>query len=133
MRSLLVAAVIAVFSDGNYLFAQQASPKSDGSAHESVASLDAKLRLEASRVETGYLSKLFESIIDHDSKKLLVISEAQAELAGKLAQLMRDLIRAWLVRDLEKDPPPAKTELAARLAAAEEFRESVATHARQSS
>ncbi len=73
------------------------------------------LRAEASRFNPTKSSKLLGDLGNSDVTKRLALSGEQVELARRLIELTRDIIRAWLLRDLEAVPPPPVTVLAERL------------------
>ncbi len=81
----------------------------------SVAKLSAALRAEASKLTAVSPSKLFADLDDVEIAKKLALSGEQRNLAGRLDELTRDVIRAWLLRDLGAAPPLSTTVLAERL------------------
>jgi hypothetical protein len=97
---------------------------------QSVAKLSAALRAEAAKLAGVSRSKLFADLGDVEIAKKLGLSAEQREQAGRLDELTRDVIRAWLLRDLEAMPPPSATVLAARLSdRGERFRARLVAHA----
>ena len=96
---------------------------------QSVAELSAQLRTEATKLKAVTPSKLFADLGDAEIAKKLAVSGEQRNLAGRLGELTRDLIRAWLLRDLEAVPPPPATVLAERLSKrGERFRARLVAH-----
>ncbi len=96
----------------------------------SVAKLSAALRAEASKLTAVSSSKLFADLADAEIAKKLALSGEQRDLAGRLVELTRDVIRAWLVRDLEAVPAPSAAVLAERLSeSGERARARVVAHA----
>ena len=73
---------------------------------QQTATAVAKLRLKAANVDTADLSKLFSVLRDPKKKAALALSKNQFELASRLEQLTRDIIKAWLLRELDSVPPP---------------------------
>jgi hypothetical protein len=71
------------------------------------AALLAKLKAKAAKEESAELSKLFSVLRDPKKTAALGLSKDQVELAGRLEQLARDIIKAWLLRELDSGPPPS--------------------------
>lgn len=88
-----------------------------GGAPESRSSrqLLLELRSEASRVDMTKSSKLMADLADVRVANRLGLSKEQREHVRRLDGLACDIIRAWLLRDLDKSPPPSATILAERL------------------
>ncbi len=97
---------------------------------QSVAKLSAELRTEAAKLAAVSRSKLFADLGDVEVAKKLALSAEQRDQAGRLDELTRDVIRAWLLRDLDAMPPPPVAVLAARLSdRGERFRARLGAHA----
>jgi hypothetical protein len=78
----------------------------------------ARLRSEAAKITSAPLSPLFSAIADPKNREQLLLSAEQNDLARQLDALTRDIIKAWLLRDLDADPPPTTAALAERVSAA---------------
>ena len=81
-------------------------------------------------MSTAELSPLFTTLADPDDKTELHLSDQQRDLARQLDELTRDLIRAWLIRDLDADHPPKLALLSERLSErGDRLRDRVIAHA----
>ncbi len=106
------------------------SIKTDESAPvERSQEMVAKLRNKAVELGHSPLSNLFAAILRREAGIPTNLTTVQIELAGRLDLLGRDVIQAWLVRGLDKDPLPLEAELADRLGRrGDEVRQSTVAH-----
>jgi hypothetical protein len=89
--------------------------KNQPTPQELTSRLKAQLKAESSKIESAELSRLFTALADPNKKGEFRLSKQQVDRVHELDVLTRDVIRAWLVRDLDAEPPPTLTALAARL------------------
>ncbi len=92
--------------------------------------LAARLRAEADSIDVATLSPLFRAILAPGRDAKWPLPAEVAASTRVCGELTRDVLRGWLVRDLDADPPlPLKT-LADRLASpGRKLRERVVRHA----
>ncbi len=111
-RCLLVLATAASFSAPALA---QSTSDAQSAPSESVSRLSAALRAEASKPLPVESRRLFADLTDPKVANDLGLSGEQRELAGRLDDLTRELIGAWLRRDLQAVPLPRAAVLAERL------------------
>ncbi|MHC5539470.1 hypothetical protein ACYOEI_14730 [Singulisphaera rosea] len=109
MRGLPVSGAIAWIVFGSSTLAQ------DVSASRSLSSVTSKLRAEAKKTTEAELSKLFTWLEDVKNQEHIGLSKSQVELIRQFKTLTRDIIRAWLLRDLDAKTAPAASILEERL------------------
>ncbi len=107
--AMIVGAFLALSANGQE--SRQPKPGLRGSPSAIVL----KLRREAAKMATAGLSELFSALSDKEIRAELKLSEEQADLAGRLETLTRDVIKAWLLRDLDATPAPPPDVLENRL------------------
>lgn len=95
--------------------AQRPSPK-ELAPRESLAAIEARIRTEAAKVERAEVSPLFTAITGSKPDPELHLRYEQVELCRKLESLARAVVRGWMLRGLDADPPPQASQLEARLA-----------------
>lgn len=89
-----------------------------------------KLRDDASRLDTAPLSHLFSALSAAKGGVEPPATTQQRDLAGRLEKLTRDVIRAWLLRDLDTSPLPPLEVLEQRLSGqGERLRTRIVSHA----
>jgi len=110
--SMRIAAVVVALagSVATASLAQQPAPR------ESLASIEARIRAEAAKVDRAEVSPLFGAITGPAADPELSLRDEQVQLCRKLEALARDVVRAWMLRGLDADPPPQASRLEARLA-----------------
>jgi len=110
-------AKVAVLISTSLALAAQArgAPTDDSVPQGSPSELSARLRDEATRMGTAKLSPLFTILADPNQRRELRLSEQQLDFARQLEAVTRDIIRAWLIRDLDEVPHPPGSELARRI------------------
>jgi hypothetical protein len=74
-----------------------------------------RLRAEASGLEHGHVSGLFVYLADREAGEQLNFSPAQVDLARRLDETGRSVLRSWLLRGLDKQPTPPSAESAGKL------------------
>ncbi len=89
----------------------------------------ARLRAEADSIDVATLSPLFRAILAPGRDAKWPLSAKEVTLTRQCGELTRDILRSWLVRDLDAEPPPSVEVLADRLASARKVRERVVRHA----
>jgi hypothetical protein len=90
------------------------------------------LRREAAKTATARFSQLFSALSEEKIRAELKLSAEQADLEGRLEKLTRDIIRAWLLRDLDATPPPPPDVLGERLSErGDRLRARVVAHAEE--
>ena len=109
MLGTFLATLLAL--NGNAQESQQPATRS----RESASPVIPKLRDEAAKMGTARFSKLFSALSDKKIRAELRLTAEQADLAGRLEKLTRDVIKAWLLRDLDATPPPSADVLSQRL------------------
>lgn len=109
MRGLPGLSLFAWIVFGSSLLAQ------DVPASRPSASVTSKLRAEANKTTDAELSKLFTWLEDVKNREHIGLSTSQVDLIRQLNSLARDVIRAWLLRDLDAKPVPAASVLEERL------------------
>jgi hypothetical protein len=108
----------------------QDSRKSASQPQGQPSAVVARLRDEAAKVGTGKFSELFWALSERKIRAELGLSAQQDDLVGRLEKLTRDVIKAWLLRDLDATPPPPPDVLAARLSPrGDRVRASIIAHA----
>jgi hypothetical protein len=106
MSSLVDLATAVGVLLGSMACVQEPSETKSAPAQKKAALL-AKLKAKAAKEESAELSKLFSVLRDPKKTAALGLSKNQVELAGRLEQLTRDIIKAWLLRELDSGPPPS--------------------------
>ena len=88
------------------------------------------LRAEAAKVDIKKYSKLFADLADAKVTQTLELSDEQLGLARCLGELSGDIIRAWMLRDLDAPSLPSKEVLNDRLGkSGDNFRAHLAAYA----
>jgi hypothetical protein len=75
----------------------------------------ARLKTEATKVDSFKMSPVFSMLRGRKDARNLRLSTEQSDLVRRLGELTSDIIRAWMVRDLDADLLPTATDLAVRL------------------
>lgn len=81
----------------------------------SSAEIAARLRDEAARLEVGHLTEFFAAIAEGGARERLGLSLEQIEAARDVEDTVRAVLRGWLLKGLDKQPPTPASELAERL------------------
>jgi hypothetical protein len=110
MRLFIIISVAARIS-----IAMDAHAQGGGEIRPPKPAIVEKLRAEAAKVGGAKLSPLFAALADPKNAKEVLLSPGQADLARRLEDLSRDVIKAWLLRDLDADPSPTPAVLSQRL------------------
>jgi hypothetical protein len=77
--------------------------------------LTAKAKAEAAKIANAEFSPLFTAIADPKKQREILLAPEQVDLARSVEKLIRDVIKAWLTRDLDKIPLPPAHVLTDRL------------------
>jgi len=93
----------------------QDDPRPETAPQRSPAVLLVKIQHEAAKVKSAKLSRLFTAVASPEIQKDLGLNRTQIDLAGQLAEITREIIKDWLLRGLDANPPPLPAVLAERL------------------
>jgi hypothetical protein len=105
MKSLMTLAMISGTVLALSAKGQESGQPTRG-PQRSPSAVTLKLRREAAKVATANFSQLFSALSDGKIRPALKLSARQADLADRLEKLTRDVVSAWLLRDLDATPPP---------------------------
>jgi hypothetical protein len=110
-------------------FSQQPSSKRID-PQESQESINRRLEVEAEKIDKIEVSPLFTAITGPAVDPALRLHSDQINLVRKLESLSREIVRVWLLRDLDSNPLPTVGHLELRLTdEGVKLRESVFSHA----
>lgn len=99
-------------------------------AQPARSTLVLKLKQEAGKLDGPGVSPLFLALTDAKARSSLDLTDRQCDLAGRLDELTRDVLKAWLLRDLDAAIPPSLDVLEQRLSGLSEvFRARIVNHA----
>jgi hypothetical protein len=93
------------------------NPPTPNVATKRAASFAARLKDQASKTSLAKLSPPFKALDDAKDRPDLRLSSEQVNLVGQLGELTCDIVKTWLLRDLDADPPPTPATLSERLSA----------------
>ncbi len=111
MRIQYRVLAIACFAIAAKADAQKVARSFDAKRGEIIA----ELKAEAARLERGSISDVFADLGNPGEIGRLRLSAEQADLARRLDEAARAVVRAWLLRGLDSGTPPSTAELAERL------------------
>jgi hypothetical protein len=114
MRLTIGIHALVGISLGMTVHAQDASVNK--SASHRTPSMAARLKAEAAKMDTAEISPLFKALVDPKNSRDLRLSPEQLDLVRRLEELTSDVIKAWLLRDLDARAPTAPAALSERLA-----------------
>jgi len=89
--------------------------RAETAQRSSPAALVIKIKNEAAKVESAKLSRLFTAVASPEIQKELGLDRKQIDLARQLEQMTREIIKDWLLRGLDTNPPPLPAVLTERL------------------
>jgi hypothetical protein len=123
---LAIVCTIIAFSTAN---AQENRPSTSRPPGSSLTVI-AKLRAEAAKLDSARVSELFSVLPQGTIRAQLKLSSEQVTLMDRLERLTRDIIKGWLLRDLDATPVQSSEVLAERLSdTGDRIRKRIAAHA----
>lgn len=107
-----VATLVALVASSS--LAQQ-SHSNQATPREPVGAIEDRLKAEAARIEKAEVSPLFTALPRLAGDPAFRLQEGQIQLCRKSQALARDIVRAWLLRGLDRKSSPEAGKLEARL------------------